>query len=336
MHGVERPRPGKATRFPAIRQPLPAVAGRHVAQQESPQQCRGVGERRKIVGGRDLGVVDRERRIDIVAIEMKQRAMPREMYREAGVLAPGRLGRGQQGETFAKASPHLQHVGERMDRARMPRVVRERGTRFRLGAHVEAVLFETERMHGEHARVVRHRGIPRGQRLLDAVAQHRPAAESEVERMRGRERDDVARVVEQEGAVAFEREGRVAGEPGLGRGGVAAGGIAQVRPGQLDRRDARRELGARRMAVAAHDDRDAQAVGSDVGRIVGERAVHHGGGIAAMGQQHVEGLLVMRPGRGRGVLAQIFLCRDHGGADGCSRRCAAPRMGYGRWACSPA
>ena len=60
------------------------------------------------------------------------------------------------------------------------------------------------------------------QHFRDAVAQHLPMAESKVERVGDLQRQAVARVVDDDRAVARQRELRVAVEPCARGGGVAA------------------------------------------------------------------------------------------------------------------
>ena len=112
--------------------------------------------------------------------------------------------------------------------------------------------------------------------------------------MRGREREHVVRPVDDDGAVALGREGRIAVEPGARRVGVAARRSVRVRASRLDRGEARGEPRASGRRVGAHDGSGAQAVGGHAVRVVGQHAIDLGEGIAAMREQERERLVATR------------------------------------------
>ena len=121
-----------------------------------------------------------------------------------------------------------------------------------------------------------------------------PLPEAEVERMGGREREHVVRVIDDDGAVAFRRERRIAVEPGARRVGMAARGIARVRAIRLDCGEARSEPRASSRGVGMHDGSGAQAVARHAVRVAGQHAVDLGEGIAAMREQERERVVETR------------------------------------------
>ena len=293
----------------------PALAHRDVAQFEPPQQRRPVGKCRhlRVARRRDLRIVGRKRRGRIVRLDLKERAMPSEMHGKSGALDPRLLGLVEEREALAGAPLHLHHVGEDVDGAGMPGIDGERAPRQLFGLAILAVLLETERVHREHARVARHRGVPCGQRLRGAVPQHAALPEAKVERMGGREREHVVRPVNDDGAIAFGRERRVAVEPSARRVGVAARRIVRVRAISLDRSEARGEPRASGRGVGAHDGSGAQAVTRHVVRVLGQHAVDLGEGMAAMREQKRERMvatgLQIRRGIARGLRGKEMLAR---------------------------
>ena len=118
--------------------------------------------------------------------------------------------------------------------ARMSWVDGERAARHFFGTTVLAVLLEAERVHRQDARVAGCRSLPFGQNLGHTIAQHVPPAEAEVERMCDHESENIARPVDDDGAVTLDRKGGTAFEPGTRRGCVTARGIVHVRARRLD------------------------------------------------------------------------------------------------------
>src|SRR5262245_15751488 len=116
----------------------------------------------------------------------------------------------------------------------MPGIDGERAPRQLFGPAILAILLEAERVHREHALIAGHRWVPCGQRLCRAVPQHPALPKAEVKRMRGGEREHVVWPVDDDGAVAFGSERRIAVEPGARRVGVAVRGIVRVRASSLD------------------------------------------------------------------------------------------------------
>ena len=146
------------------------------------------------------------RGVEIVGVEMEQGSVPRQMHGISGPARPCRLGFVEERQTLARASFHLQDVSDDMDGARMAGVEGERPTRRLFGLSILAVLLEAEGVHRKQARVVARFGVPIRKDLCDPVPQHASPAKAEVERVGERERDDVARPIDDDRPIAFERE----------------------------------------------------------------------------------------------------------------------------------
>ena len=151
----------------------------------------------------------------------------------------------------------------------MQRFERQRAPRHPFGACILAIFLEAEGVHGKHARVAGCGCRPLRQDLGDPVPQHQPMTETEVERMRERKCEDVARPVDGEGTVLLERQGRIALEPGPRRRRMATRGIVRVGTRRLDDAHARRQRGSRADVVSKHNECHAQAMGKHVLRIIG-------------------------------------------------------------------
>jgi hypothetical protein len=112
--------------------------------------------------------------------------------------------------------------------------------------------------------------------------------------MCGGEREHVVRPVDEDGAVAFGRERRIAVEPGARRVGVSARGIVWVLASSLDCSEAFDEARASGRRIGAHDGSCAQAVARNVVRIVGQHAVDFAEWIAAVREQERECVVATR------------------------------------------
>ena len=130
---------------------------------------------------------------------------------------PCRFGRRKEFEPFTGTPLHLHHMGDDVNGAWMAGVDVERATRYLFSAAILAVLLEAESVHRKHACVAGNPGVPFGQHLGDAIPQHAPLAEAEVECMRDHERENVAWPVAYDGAITFDRESLVAVEPSTRR-----------------------------------------------------------------------------------------------------------------------
>ena len=102
------------------------------------------------------------------------------------------------------------------------------------GTAILAILLKGERVHGKDARVAGRGVLPFGQHLSDAIPHHASPAQAEVERMCDHESDKVARPVNDDGSVKFDRKSRIAPEPSTRRGCVTAGGMVHVRAFRLN------------------------------------------------------------------------------------------------------
>ncbi len=136
--------------------------------------------------------------------------MPCQMDGKGGAFGPCRFGRGQECETFTGAPLHLHHMGDDVNGARMSGVERERAARHLFSTTILAVLLEGEPVHRKDARVAGRCSLPFGHHLGDTIPHRAPPAEAEVERMRDHKRQDIARPVDDDGAVTFDRENRIA------------------------------------------------------------------------------------------------------------------------------
>jgi len=162
---------------------------------------------------------------------MEERAVPGQVDRNAFRVPPRRFGGGKESEPFPGAPLHFHHMDKDVNCAWMPRIERERAARRLFGTAILTVFLETERIHRKDARVAGDRGIPFGYDAGKTIAQHPPLAEAKVQRIRGRERENVARPVIEDGAVTFGSETLLAVEPGARRGCVTACGIVLVEAG---------------------------------------------------------------------------------------------------------
>src|SRR5262249_40946135 len=81
------------------------------------------------------------------------------------------------------------------------------------GTTVLAIFLEAKRIHSKAARVIGRRGREFRQNPGDTIAQHPPMAEAKVKRMCDDESENIARPVDQNGAVTFDRKSRIPIEP---------------------------------------------------------------------------------------------------------------------------
>jgi hypothetical protein len=159
---------------------------------------------------------------------MKQRLVPRQMHGISRLLPPRRPGFSEESQTLACPPLHLQDMRDDMDGPGVSGIEGKSPPRRPLGPPILAVLLEAEGVHRKHAWIGARLGAPFGQDLSNAVAQHPAPPETEVKRVGNRERDDVARPIDDNRAVAFERRSRAAIEPGARGRCVAARRIAPV------------------------------------------------------------------------------------------------------------
>jgi len=213
---------------------------------------------------------------------MEQRAMPSQVHGESGLLDPCRFGRRKKRKPFTVSSLHLHYVRHDVHGTRVGGLQVERSTRHAFGASIVTVLLEAESVHGKNARIAGCGRLPCGQHPSDPIAQHLPAAKSKVECMRDDKRDDVARAVGDDGAIAIERERGIALKPGARRRRVATRRMVRVRTGRLDDRYAGGKRGSCGNIVSKHNERGAQTMAEQALRVVGKHPLDLRSGISAV------------------------------------------------------
>src|SRR6516165_2253541 len=120
------------------------------------------------------------------------------MDRKASRIHPSRLRGRKKFEAFSRAPLHLHHMGKHMNGAWMRWLEGQRTTCYLFSAAVLAVLFEAESVHRKNACVAGDGVPPCRHHLGNAVSQHAPLAEPEVERVRNCEGENIARPVDQD------------------------------------------------------------------------------------------------------------------------------------------
>ena len=193
----------------------PAPAHVDTAQLEPPQQRRRIDERvgRSGCFRCERVDVDGDRGRNGVEIDVEEREVPRDVRREPGVARPDGARRFEPCDALGRTALHLHDVRYHVNCARVVGLKAQRFPGSALRASVIAVLFETERVHAEHVAVAGHVRVPMWQHLGDPVAQHLAVTEPKIQRVRDLQGEAVARVVDNDRAVPFERKLRVAVEP---------------------------------------------------------------------------------------------------------------------------
>jgi hypothetical protein len=210
------------------------------------------------------------------------------MDRNAGGFHPNWFGRGKECEPFTGTPLHLHHMSDDMNGAWMSWVEGERATRYLFGTAILTVLFEAECVHRKDACVAGNRGVPLGQHLGDTISQHAPLAKTKVQGMRGHEREDIARPVDEDCAVPFDRESLIAVEPSTRRGRVTTCGVVHVCALRFDGGHACNKSRSRSVIAGAHDQCGAQAMAEDELGVVGKYLVNLDGGIPAIRKQELK------------------------------------------------
>ena len=208
--------PGSALAAIAIRKLGPALACIDTGKVQPPEQGGGVAEvqDQAAPAGPEQAVIDGQRRLMIVALEMVEGQMPGIVDGEEAGLGPVRLARLVPGDALPASALHLQHVRHGMDRPGVGRAARDRLAPESLGLLVGARLLQAEGQHalrepiagGVHAQRRQHAPRPLAKGVL--------AAGEEIGLMGELERQDVSRVALQESVEAGEAAGRVAFGPG--------------------------------------------------------------------------------------------------------------------------
>jgi hypothetical protein len=210
------------------------------------------------------------------------------MDRKSGAFDPRPFGCGKEGETFACAPLHLHDMGDDVNGARMSRVKAECPPGDLFSTAILAVLLKGERVHREDTRVAGHRGPPFGEQLGDTIPHHAPPAKAEVQRMRDHECRNVARPVDDNGAVTFGRKGWIALKPGARGGRVTTRAVVHVVARRLDGGQALGKPGICGAIVSTHDDGGAQTMAEYASGMLSNHSLDDSGGIAAMREQQLE------------------------------------------------
>src|SRR5262249_27877820 len=144
----------------------------------------------------DLSIINRERRVWVVRVEVEQSTMPGEMHGNAGCVLPCRLGLRKEFESFAITPLHFHHMGDDMNSAGVARVQGERAPCHLFGATILTVLLETESIHRKNTCVAGKRFVPFGHDLGNAISQHTPLTEAEIKCMGNCKCNYIARLVD--------------------------------------------------------------------------------------------------------------------------------------------
>ena len=150
-----------------------------------------------------------------------------------------------------------------MDRPGVARLEVERAAAGVLGAVVVVHLLEAEGVHAEHVAVARNVAVPVRQDARDAVAQHHRLAEEEVALMPELQGQQVARIVDQHGAVEVSGALQVALEPGAQRLHVPALALVRGRGEMLRGLEAAAQFGLGAALGRDHHQAGAEAVAED-------------------------------------------------------------------------
>ena len=273
MCDIKWPCRGKASPLPEISQPRPSPANVNIAELQAPKQRRGIGKFRHRTRRRDLRVVDGKRGRRILGIEVKQRSMPGQMDGKARIDPRGFV-RGKKFEPLSTASLHLHDMRDDMHGRGMTRVDFQCPPRHFFSAAILAVLLEAESIHRKNAGIAGRRGIPFRQHLSNAISQHVPQTQTEVERVRNSERENVARKVDNDRPVAFDRKGVIAVKPGTRRQGVTTCLSVGFPADRLDCGYTLRKPGQVRSIVATHDESHPKTMSEDRFWMIGKRQIN--------------------------------------------------------------
>src|SRR5262245_39541741 len=221
----------------------------------------------------DLSIINRERGVWVVRVEVEQSTMTGEMHGNAGCVLPCRLGLRKKFESFSITPLHFHHMGDDMNSAGVSRVYGEHAPRDLFGATILTVLLKTESIHRKNTCVAGKRFVPLGYHLGDTVSQHTSLTEAEINGMGNRKRQNVAWLVDYDCTITFNRESLVAFEPSTCRRRVAACRVVHIRTGCFNCSYARDKLRSRGIVVAPYNYRCTQTMGENELRVVSQHAV---------------------------------------------------------------
>ena len=178
--------------------------------------------------GPEAVIIEVERSISFVQCQMEQCLVPPQMVAEImDSVFPMHLVLADPCNTFGGAPLHLHDMSDRVDRPRIRRVDRHSPAPERFGARIVASLLQPEGTHTEHIAVARHGFVPGRQDTRDTVPVLGERAVIEVQVMRKADREDVARVVQQDVLETAHSAGGVASSPA--REGVHMSAFARRR-----------------------------------------------------------------------------------------------------------
>ena len=132
--------------------------------------------------------------------------------------------------------------------------------RYPFGGTIFAILFKTKCVHGEHTRISEHARLPLRQDLGDAIAEQEASAQAKVERMCGHERENIARIIDDDRAIKLGRGARIPSKPSSSSNGVTMGPMIRIGAGPHDKSNAGVKLFLSTCIIGAHNQCGAQTV----------------------------------------------------------------------------
>ena len=210
---------------------LPAPASVHAPEVQAEQHGGRIRDVEHVVArgvGPETVVIEVERRLRLVQRQVEQRLVPPQMVAEiVDLVFPVRLVLADPGDAFPGAALHFHDMGDGMDRPRIGGVYGHSPAAEILGPGVVADFLQPEGAHAEHIAVAGHALVPGRQHARGAVPVLGERAVIEMQVVREADREDVARVVEQDVLEAADGPGRVTRSPA--RQGVRMGAFARRR-----------------------------------------------------------------------------------------------------------
>ncbi len=228
----------------------------------------------------------------LAEVEVVQREVPPVVVREAVAGRPVTFARRQPLDPVAVPALHLHHVGNGVHGPRVARIQLQRPPADFLGPRVGSGLLEAEGVHPEHVAAPGRIAPPVRQHLRDAIPQQRGLAEQEVAHVGRLQRQQVARVLDDDVAIAPHGEREVPGQPGTGGHRVGALPVVGALAERLDRIDALAEHRHRPELGRHHRERRAQGVPRREVGLGHEDLVDLREGVDEVGGGQVDGPLV--------------------------------------------
>jgi hypothetical protein len=257
-------------------------------------------------------VVDRERRSVIAAIHVEEGKVPPVVEGEAVVLAgPVAHALLEEAHALVHATLHLHHVGDGVHGPAVLGRELERAQAGSFGLRVLVALLHSEGVHPDHERVAGQPWRPCREHARDAVAKVERVTANEVHEVRELDREDVARVLDQDAVegghaampVADRQLASGCRKESLPLGGLGEGGSALVQRGQ-------RVVGKAALEKTQKDQCFGRVGGGEVGG-KRERLFDRCNRIAPIGPQGPKRALVRLQGgvvgEGQGQSAGVFV-----------------------------